>query len=176
MFVPSSPASWFQGTSFLRPPLAYRLAALVGTTIKDILISATNLNREVTRWADGLIVGAMSGFISQLLTYGLSATTAMRMLPTLVRSPLVSLYTTKRSFKLSLKQVSLSVLVSCLVATLLNTAALYVDGLICHSPVALTLGTSALCFASPLFVMAGIFTLVTLKTIPLLYAADRRAV
>ena len=83
-------------------------------------------------WADGLIVGAMSGFLSQLLTYGLSLTTAMWMLPTLVRGLMVGLYATKHRFDLSRKQTGFIVLLSCLTVTLLNTAALYVDGLIYH--------------------------------------------
>lgn len=125
-------------------------------------------------WADGLIVGAMSGFLSQLLTYGLSLTTAMWMLPTLIRGLMVGLYATKHRFDLSRKQIGFIVLLSCLAVTLLNTAALYVDGLIYHYPVALTLGTIALRFVSSI-VMAVIFTLITPKAIQLLRAAGSKA-
>ena len=123
-------------------------------------------------WADGLIVGAMSGFISQLLTYGLSVTTIMWMLPTLVRGLMVGLYATKRGFDLNRKQIGFIVLVSCLVVTLLNTAALYADSLI--YPVALTLGTIALRLVSSV-VMAVIFTIITPKAIQLLRAAGSKA-
>lgn len=125
-------------------------------------------------WADGLIVGAMSGFISQLLTYGLSVTTVMWMLPTLVRGLMVGLYATKRGFDLNRKQIGFIVLVSCLVVTLLNTVALYADSLIYHYPVALTLGTIALRLVSSV-VMAVVFTIITPKTIQLLRTAGSKA-
>ena len=125
-------------------------------------------------WADGLIVGAMSGFISQLLTYGLSVTTIMWMLPTLVRGLMVGLYATKRGFDLNRKQIGFIVLVRCLVVTLLNTAALYADSLIYHYPVALTLGTIALRLVSSV-VMAVVFTIITPKAIQLLRAAGSKA-
>ena len=121
-------------------------------------------------WADGLIVGA----ISQLLTYGLSVTTIMWMLPTLVRGLMVGLYATKRGFDLNRKQIGFIVLVSCLVVTLLNTAALYADSLIYHYPVALTLGTIALRLVSSV-VMAVVFTIITPKTIQLLRTAGSKA-
>ena len=121
-----------------------------------------------------LIVGAMSGFISQLLTYGLSVTTIMWMLPTLVRGLMVGLYATKRGFDLNRKQIGFIVLVSCLVVTLLNTAALYADSLIYHYPVALTLGTIALRLVSSV-VMAVVFTIITPKTIQLLRTAGSKA-
>ena len=65
-------------------------------------------------------------------------------------------------------------LLSCPAVTLLNTAALYVDSLIYHYPVALTLGTIALRFVSSI-VMAVIFTLITPKTIQLLRSAGSKA-
>ena len=98
----------------------------------------------------------------------------MWMLPTLVRGLMVGLYATKHRFDLSRKQIGFIVLLSCLAVTLLNTAALYVDGLIYHYPVALTLGTIALRFVSSI-VMAVIFTLITPKAIQLLRAAGSKA-
>ena len=107
-------------------------------------------------WADGLIVGAMW------------------MLPTLGRGLMVGLYATKRGFDLNRKQIGFIVLVSCLVVTLLNTAALYADSLIYHYPVALTLGTIALRLVSSV-VMAVVFTIITPKTIQLLRTAGSKA-
>lgn len=122
-------------------------------------------------WVDGLIVGAMGTFLNQLLTYGLSVTTLMWMLPDMVRGALVGVYAQRRGFKLTLWQTGGAVLASCLVVTALNTLALYVDSLIFHYPTALTAGTIALRFVSSV-VMAVIFTIVTPKTVQLLQTAS----
>ena len=121
-------------------------------------------------WADGLIVGALGGLLNQLLTYGLSVTTLMWILPGMVRGLMVGLYAQKRGFQLSLKQTAGIVLASSLAVTALKTVALWVDGLIFHYPVALTAGAIALRFASSIL-MAVVYTLVTPRTVQLLRAA-----
>lgn len=124
-------------------------------------------------WTDGLLVGAMGGFLNQLLTYGLSVTTLLWMLPNMVRGLLVGWYAKKRQFNLSLRQTAGIVLLSCLVVTAMNTGILYLDGLIFHYPVAFTLGTIGLRFLSSV-VMAVLYTLTTPKTVQILRAASGR--
>ena len=121
-------------------------------------------------WVDGLAVGAVGGFLNQLLTYGLSATTVMWMLPSMARGLIIGIYAKKHDCRLNMKQTAVIVFISSLVVTALNTLALYVDAQIFHYPVALTAGTIALRFVSSI-VMAAIYTLIAPKTIELLRRA-----
>ena len=70
---------------------------------------------------DGMAVGGVGEFIHQLLTYGLTPTTVLWVLPALVRGLIVGLYAQRHGFALSLKQTAVIVLVSSLVVTALNT-------------------------------------------------------
>ncbi len=121
-------------------------------------------------WADGLLVGAMGGFLNQLLTYGLSVTTLMWILPNMLRGLVVGLYARAHGYALTTRQVAGVVLLSSLMVTALNTVALYVDSRIFHYPVSLTLGVIGLRFLSSV-VMAAVYTLVTPRTLTLLRKA-----
>lgn len=121
-------------------------------------------------WADGLLIGALGGFLNQLLTYGLSVTTLLWMLPNMARGLLVGLYAQKHGFAPSLRQTAGIVLASSLLVTTLNTAILWLDGLIFHYPTAFTLGVIGLRYLSSV-VMAVAYMLVTPKTVQLLRAA-----
>lgn len=121
-------------------------------------------------WADGLLVGAVGGFLNQMLTFGLSVTTLMWIIPNMVRGALVGLYAKKHQYNLTLKQTAGIVLATSLLVTALNTVALYVDSRIFHYPISLTVGAIALRFVSSV-VMAAIYTLVTPRTVALLRRA-----
>ena len=102
-------------------------------------------------WVDGLLVGAVGGFLNQMLTYGFTVTTLM-----------------------SMKQTAGIVLATSLLVTALNTVALYIDSQIFHYPISLTVGAIALRFLSSV-VMAAIYTLVTPRTVALLRRAGASA-
>ena len=102
-------------------------------------------------WVDGLLVGAVGGFLNQMLTYGFTVTTLMWM-----------------------KQTAGIVLATSLLVTALNTVALYIDSQIFHYPISLTVGAIALRFLSSV-VMAAIYTLVTPRTVALLRRAGASA-
>ena len=79
---------------------------------------------------DGLAVGLVGSFISQLLTYGITVTTPLWIIPAGVRGLLVGLYAKKHGFNMTLKQTELAVIFSALVVTALNTVVMYLDSVI----------------------------------------------
>lgn len=81
---------------------------------------------------DGLIIGLMGGFINQLLTYGLTYTTVLWIIPAGVRGLIVGLYSKKHGFAMTQKQSIFIVVLSSLVVTTLNTGVLYIDSIINH--------------------------------------------
>lgn len=80
--------------------------------------------------ADGLIVGCIGTLIYQILRYGLTATTALWMLPYMLCGLLVGLYAKKKRFRLSKKEVAWAVGIAELMILLLNTAVMAVDSII----------------------------------------------
>ena len=79
--------------------------------------------------ADGLIVGCIGTLIYQILRYGLTATTALWMLPYMLCGLLVGLYAKKKRFRLSKKEVAWAVGIAELMILLLNTAVMAVDSI-----------------------------------------------
>lgn len=116
---------------------------------------------------DGMFIGALGGFIDQMLKYGFTATTLLWILPAIVRGLMVGLYAKKHNFRLTNRQTAGVVLASSIVVTTLNTLVLYVDSLIYHYPISLTIGVIALRYLSSI-VMAVIYTLITPKTVKIL--------
>ena len=76
---------------------------------------------------DGLIVGGIGTLISQLLKYGVSATTPLWMIPYVLCGLFIGWYAKKRGFKLDRKQVIIGVAIAELIVAAFNTIALYVD-------------------------------------------------
>lgn len=76
---------------------------------------------------DGLLVGGVGTLLYQLLRYGVSATTALWILPYLACGLLAGWYTKRRRFSLTGRQTALLLLLCQLEITALNTLALYVD-------------------------------------------------
>ena len=93
---------------------------------------------------EGAIVGLAGSFLNQLLTYGLSITTILWILPAGVRGLLVGIYAKKHSFSLTRKQMIFIFILSALVVTMLNTGVMYLDSIIIGYPFAATLITVVL--------------------------------
>jgi len=76
---------------------------------------------------DGLIIGLLGGFMYQLLSYGVTATTVLWLLPSAARGLLVGWYAKKKGYNLSRTQTAVIVVLSSLLVSTMNTGALYVD-------------------------------------------------
>ena len=79
---------------------------------------------------DALAVGLIGSFFNQLLTYGLTPTTVLWILPAGLRGLLVGLYVKRHSFELTQKQTVFIVVLSALAVTALNTLIMAVDSVI----------------------------------------------
>ena len=79
---------------------------------------------------DGLAIGLMGSFINQLLTYGLTVTTVLWIIPAGVRGLLVGLYAKRHDFSMTVPQTMFITVVSALIVTALNTAVMYIDSVI----------------------------------------------
>ena len=81
-----------------------------------------------------VIVGAMlyglGAFMGQLLTYGVTATTILWILPQAARGLLVGVYAKHCGYKFSSGQLTLALIGTALVVTALNTGAMYIDSVI----------------------------------------------
>ena len=116
---------------------------------------------------DGMAVGGVGEFIHQLLTYGLTPTTVLWVLPALVRGLIVGLYAQRHGFALSLKQTAVIVLVSSLVVTALNTMVWYADAAIVGYPIEFTFVSIVLRFVNSI-VTAAILTAVSPQAVNLI--------
>lgn len=116
---------------------------------------------------DGMAVGGVGEFIHQLLTYGLTPTTVLWVLPALVRGLIVGLYAQRHGFALSLKQTAVIVLVSSLVVTALNTMVWYADAAIVGYPIEFTFASIVLRFVNSI-VTAAILTAVSPQAVNLI--------
>ena len=79
-----------------------------------------------------IIVGALlyGPVLGQLMTYGVTATTVLWIIPPAVRGLLIGLYAKRCGYALSRKQLVGVLIVTSLVVTLLNTGAIYLDSVI----------------------------------------------
>ena len=78
----------------------------------------------------GLMVGLVGAFLGQLMTYGVTATTVLWIIPPAVRGLLIGLYAKRCGYALSRRQLVGVLIVTSLVVTLLNTGAIYLDSVI----------------------------------------------
>lgn len=76
------------------------------------------------------MVGLVGAFLGQLMTYGVTATTVLWIIPPAVRGLLIGLYAKRCGYELSRKQLVGVLIVTSLVVTLLNTGAIYLDSVI----------------------------------------------
>lgn len=75
----------------------------------------------------GLEVGLTGAFLGQMLEYGLGATTILWIIPVGIRGLLVGLAAKKKNYKLNRSQLTLTIVISSLIVTLLNTIVIYLD-------------------------------------------------
>ena len=80
-------------------------------------------------WVGGM-VGLLGSLLYQILQYGLMSTTVLWIIPHAVRGLIVGGYAKKKKFKLKKGEILGVVIVSSVVATLLNTVGMYIDGLV----------------------------------------------
>ena len=76
------------------------------------------------------MVGLVGAFLGQLMTYGVTATTVLWIIPPAVRGLLIGLYAKRCAYELSRRQLVGVLIVTSLVVTLLNTGAIYLDSVI----------------------------------------------
>lgn len=96
---------------------------------------------------DGMIVGGVGTFVYQVLFsgYGITATTALWILPYVACGLMVGLYARRKGYQLTRAQMVFIMIASELTITLLNTFALYVDSKIFgYYSAAFVFGTLAL--------------------------------
>ena len=112
----------------------FTVLSLVSISLPNMKITLDSLPVLVAAFLlgplDGLAVGLVGSFLNQLLTYGLTATTVLWILPAGLRGLLVGLYAKKHGFELTQKQTVLIVVLSALAVTALNTVIMAVDSLI----------------------------------------------
>ena len=77
--------------------------------------------------SDGIIVAAVGIFLYQLLSFGLTATTVLWILPFVVVGGLAGLYARKFNFNNNPKQILIIFLICEVLICLLNTVAIYAD-------------------------------------------------
>ena len=78
----------------------------------------------------GLLVGLLGSFMNQLITYGLTATTVLWVLPAAARGLMIGAYAKKCRFELSRTQIISVLCLTAIVVTALNTGAMYLDSVI----------------------------------------------
>ena len=112
----------------------FTVLSLVSISLPNMKITLDSLPVLVAAFLlgplDGLAVGLVGSFLNQLLTYGLTATTVLWILPAGLRGLLVGLYVKRHGFELTQKQTVLIVVLSALAVTALNTVIMAVDSLI----------------------------------------------
>ena len=77
--------------------------------------------------ADGLIIGLCGSFLNQIYAYGITPTTILWMIPAGVRGLMIGAFAKRCKFNMTLPQTVLITVLSALVVTALNTAAMYLD-------------------------------------------------
>ena len=118
---------------------------------------------------DGLAVGLVGSFINQMITYGLTPTTILWILPAGLRGLLVGLYAKRRAFSLSLRQTIFITVLTALLVTALNTLLLYIDSWVYSYSYIAALPTLVL------RIVAGVMTAVVFSLIlPSILSALRR--
>lgn len=108
----------------------------------------------------GSLVGLMGSFLNQLLTFGLTPTTLLWMIPAAVRGLVVGLYAKHKGFDLTRKNLIFILIISSVTVTTLNTAVIYLDSVLYgYYSFAYVFGTLVLRY------IAGVATAVVLSAI-----------
>ena len=75
----------------------------------------------------GFLTGLLGAFLEQVVSFGITVTTALWILPVAVRGLIVGAYAKHRAFEFGRRQLIFITVLSALVLTALNTLALYAD-------------------------------------------------
>lgn len=78
----------------------------------------------------GSLVGLLGSLLYQILSYGFMSTTILWIIPHTVRGLIVGGYAKYKKFKLGKVEIILVVIISSVVATMLNTIGMYIDGIV----------------------------------------------
>lgn len=84
----------------------------------------------------GMLVGLVGAFVSQMITYGITATTALWILPAVVRGLITGLLFIAFGRKLNFGYVTLITVISSIIVTAINTLVGYIDSLVYGYPYA----------------------------------------
>ena len=76
----------------------------------------------------GLTVGLLGSLLYQMLKFGIDPTTILWIMPVGIRGLLIGLYAKMRKFKVNAIEMVLLIVVTSIVATVLNTIGLYIAG------------------------------------------------
>lgn len=124
--------------------------------------------------ADAVIVSAVGSFLQQALSqYGLGPTTIIWMIPVIVRGLVAGIYAKWKNYSMTVWQTGLIVLISSVITTTLNTAAIYFDALYFGYPSGLTVALMISRYV-PSLIMAAVFTLITPPVVNLIKRSVRR--
>lgn len=112
----------------------------------------------------GMSIGLIGSFMNQMLTYGITATTVLWILPAGTRGLLIGLYAKKKNYKLSTAQMTGIVMLTAFLVTIMNTATMYIDSKIYgYYSFAYVFGA-----VIPRFIMAIITSIAYVAVVPLL--------
>ena len=78
----------------------------------------------------GMVTGILGRFLSDLLTYGITVTTPLWVLPAAVRGLIVGYVAKRMNYSLTKGQMTILIVMSSLIVTTLNTGAIYLDSVI----------------------------------------------
>ena len=78
----------------------------------------------------GTLVGLLGSLLYQILSYGLMSTTILWIIPHAVRGLIVGLYAKSKNYRLGKAEIVGVVIISSVIATLLNTVGMYIDGIV----------------------------------------------
>ena len=109
---------------------------------------------------DGLIVGSLGAFLSQMIMYGFSATTLLWILPAAARGLIIGLVAKACRYNPKFPIVIISIIFSSLIVTVLNTVAIFVDAKVYGYPAAV-LGISLVYRISAGVLSAVVYAAVT---------------
>lgn len=79
---------------------------------------------------DGMLVGGIGEFLSQIIGYSLTPTTVLWLIPAIVRGLMVGLYAKAKKGRTSIVGTSVMIILSSLVVTLLNGLVIWADAVI----------------------------------------------
>lgn len=78
----------------------------------------------------GTLVGLLGSLLYQILSYGLMSTTILWIIPHAVRGFIVGFWAKMRNYKLGTMETVVVIIVSSVIATVLNTIGMYIDGIV----------------------------------------------